>query len=248
MSVFLYPNLPKYYNAADVNLETIYQDLLTYSSELKFLLEQRDTKVDLTPATKFYSVVDLDTVKLPRPGDIAYEASTETYNGYTSASGWQRLNGGLVARGYYGSFYTDDTVCVVSIGQEIAVSLAHSNGSYGVTITNGTQVKVQHNGVYNIQVSYQFFNSLTGVGDGITWFKKNGAAIPYTASYGAVVGKHGSTDGALILSYNIIVSLSANDYIETVWTSDTSGVHVDQRVSVGNVPNSPSVILTINQV
>lgn len=248
MPVFLYPNLPKYFDINQVNAETIYHDLLSYTSELKFLLEQRDTQVAASPSTKIYKVLDIGTIKNPQTGDVAYEASSEGYYGYTSAAGWQRFNGGLGARGYYGSYYSDDTVCITSLGESYAVSLTPDTSAYGVTLTNGSHVKVLNNGVYNIQVSYQFFNSLAGIGDGITWFKKNGTNIPFSASYGAVVGKHGTTDGSLILSYNIIVSLSANDYVQTFWSSDTSGVHISNKVSSGSVPDSPAVIFTIQQV
>lgn len=248
MQSFLYPNLPKYFDVSKVDIQTVYGDLLTYTSQIKFLLEQRDTQINASPATKIYKVLDLGTIKSPKTGDVAYESSTEAYWGYTSAAGWQKFNGGLGARGYFGTYYSNDLVCITSVGEEHAVSLSPSDGSYGVTVTNGTHIKVQYNGLYNIQVSYQFFNSDPAVGEGITWFKRNGTALSDSASYGAVTGKHGTTDGALILSYNIIVSLSANDYIETCWTSDVSSVHINNRVSVGNVPNSPSVILTINQV
>lgn len=248
MPVFLYPNLPKYFDINQVNAETIYHDLLSYTSELKFLLEQRDTQVAASPSTKIYKVLDIGTIKNPQTGDVAYEASSEGYYGYTSAAGWQRFNGGLGARGYYGSYYSDDTVCITSLGQSHSVSLTNTNDSYGVTITNGSQVKVQYNGVYNIQVSYQFFNSLAQIGNGITWFKKNGTNISYSASYAAVPAKHAGGDGALILAYNIVVSLSANDYVETFWTAETSGIYVQDVSTSGGIPDSPAVIFTIQQV
>jgi len=77
---FLYPELPRYQNTED--LTQVYNTLIAYAGELKFLLESRDVEVDSTPATKIYNVVTVSEIGRPASGDIAFAVSASKFRGY----------------------------------------------------------------------------------------------------------------------------------------------------------------------
>jgi len=249
MSVFLYPQLPRYLDVRQIDVQRVYSDLEGYTNELKFLLEQRDLAEQLRPATRFYPSTSVTQIPQPNSGDIAYSTSSGRFWGYIEGTGWQTFNSGIGgARSYYGSFYTDDILSVTVVNEPVTVSLAFTNGSFGVSLVDGSKVTVLNSGVYNIQFSAQFLNSSTQIVDAKMFFNKNGNPIPYSAGYSAVTEKHGGIDGKSIVSYNIIVSLSANDYIQWLFTAEDTGIYISNLVATSTVPDSPSLILTIQQV
>lgn len=249
MSVFLYPQLPNYIDVRTIDPQRVFQDFVGYTNELKFLLEQRDFQEQLRPATRFYPQTTVTQIPSPNAGDIAYSTSSGKFWGYVDSTHWEPFNSGIGgARGYYGSFYTDSLMSVVSANQPVTVSLSYTNGSFGVVLQNGSQVKVLNSGVYNIQFSAQLLNNQTQLIDAKTWFSRNGTNIAYTGGYAAIPERHGGGDGKAIVSYNVMVSLSANDYIEFLFTATSVGIYIADVTATGSVPNSPSLILTIQQV
>jgi hypothetical protein len=81
---FLYPELPRYQNTED--LTQVYNTLVAYAGELKFLLESRDVELGSTPATKIFSVVTVSEIGRPASGDIAFSISTSKFKGYVGNS------------------------------------------------------------------------------------------------------------------------------------------------------------------
>jgi len=88
----LYPELPQYGRITVEDLPKMYMDLVRYSTELKFLLEQRDAVLNNTPATTVYTVTTVTNISRAREGDISYSTSTGKFRGYVSSTGWVNLN------------------------------------------------------------------------------------------------------------------------------------------------------------
>ena len=84
----LYPELPYYANLDMVDSQQLYNDLIRYAAEMKFLLEQRDLEVDLSPATRVRTVVSVNEVGRPEEGFIVFATSVQKYKGYVSGTGW----------------------------------------------------------------------------------------------------------------------------------------------------------------
>lgn len=85
---FLYPELPQYAHLDKNDVEKLYNLLLSYAGELKFLLEARDVLVDSTPASKVLTVVTVTSIGRPANGDVVFAASAGKYRGYVSGTGW----------------------------------------------------------------------------------------------------------------------------------------------------------------
>lgn len=161
-----------------------------------------------------------------------------------------------ITRGVYGTTNTSHSIGdaasealgVASATTSIAIPLDTTDASNGVAIdaTDLSRVVFGVAGYYNIQFSAQLLN-FTSSDDNVTfWWRQNGADIAYSAGIQAVPSKHGSSPGASIVSWNIVLPVNANDYIQLYFASE-SGNTVCATYPAGTLPThpvSPSVILT----
>lgn len=161
-----------------------------------------------------------------------------------------------VTRGVFGTTNTShniganvtEALGVASSTSSRAIPLDTTDVSNGVSIdtVDDTKVVFAVAGYYNIQFSAQLLN-FTASDDNVTfWWKQNGTDIAYSAGIQAVPSKHGSTAGAAIVSWNIVLPINANDYIQLYYASE-SGNTVTATYPAGVAPVhpvSPSVILT----
>jgi hypothetical protein len=137
---------------------------------------------------------------------------------------------------------------VASATTSIAVPLDTTDTSNGVAIDTVDNSKVVFDvaGYYNIQFSGQLLN-FTTTDDNVTfWWKQNGTDVAYSAGIQAVPSKHGSSAGAAIVSWNIVLPIQADDYIQLYYATE-SGNTVLATYPAGTLPVhpvSPSVILT----
>jgi len=88
----LYPELPYYADISKVELKTLYQDMVNYAAQLKFLLEQRDSQLQSTPTSKIYAVVTVSNIGRAAGGDIAFSVSSSKFKGFVSGTGWVDFN------------------------------------------------------------------------------------------------------------------------------------------------------------
>lgn len=248
---FNYPQLKQYFNLQNVDPQQIYNDLVEYAGELKFLLEQRDTQVNLAPATRFYTVVSTSEIGRPRIGDVAYTASSSQFQGFINASvGWQPFNAGGRSAGYFIAAQDTTNQTATTITDVNAVTFTAVDGSFGFSLVSSTKFMADHDGVYNFQFSLQLTNSDTQDHDFYVWLAKNGTNLPNSAGLVTVPSTHGGISGHMILGYNVIVTVSSSDYLELYWRPDNTQVYIETIASLTSppVPDSPSAIATITQV
>lgn len=161
-----------------------------------------------------------------------------------------------ITRGVYGTTNVahsiganvTEALGVASATTSIAIPFDTTDTSNEVSIDATTNSKIVFNvaGYYNIQFSAQLLNYTT-TDDNVTfWWRQNGTDVAYSAGIQAVPSKHGSSPGAAIVSWNIVLPLQANDYVQLLYASE-SGNTVTATYPAGTTPVhpiSPSVILT----
>lgn len=161
-----------------------------------------------------------------------------------------------ITRGVYGTTNVahsiganvTEALGVASATTSVAIPLDTTDVSNGVSIDSTTNSKVVFEvaGYYNIQFSAQLLNFTTSDDNVTFWWRQNGTDIAYSAGIQAVPSKHGSTPGASIVSWNIVLPIQTNDYIQLMYASE-SGNTVTATYPAGVAPVhpiSPSVILT----
>lgn len=126
-----------------------------------------------------------------------------------------------------GSFVFDNTVPINSIN-----------------ITSGSRINIPagDSAYYNFQFSVQAVQG-SGAADVAVWLKKNGANVQNTATYVTIPSNHKS-----LIALNLWDSGSAGDYFELAYQSNSADTTYQYIAPTGNIPGSPSIILTVNQV
>jgi hypothetical protein len=184
-------------------------------------------------------------------GSTGYTGPTGS-TGYTGPIGPQGAGG---SQGYYGSFYdTTNQTNLGGAGGNNPVKLNSTDISFGVSIVNNllgnpTRIKVDNNGVYNIQFSLQLEKASGGGSSQVfIWISKNDTAIPWTNTEVSVSGS--SSSSLEVPSWNFVLSLNANDYVELYWHSDDLNVKILSNSSSSLIqgPEIPSAIVTVSQV
>ena len=138
----------------------------------------------------------------------------------------------------HGSWY-DDANQTTTANTTTPMYVYHGSGT-GISIVDNSKLKVDYAGTYNIQFSAQLDKS-TGSGAHIfIWFRKNGVDIPWSNSEVAIQGSLAES----IPSWNFIVDLVANDYIQVMYQVTNSSVYL-KAVTAGTMPGIPSVIVTM---
>lgn len=161
-----------------------------------------------------------------------------------------------ITRGAYGSTaaahsigdYVSEAQAVPSSTTALTIVFTQTDASNQVFINPLDKTQVIHgiSGYYNIQFSIQLI-SFDGTIDNVTlWFRKNATDIPNTAGIVTVPSTHAGKAGAAIISWNLVLPLNANDFIQLMMASDT-GNTVAATYPPGTAPvhpSSPSIILT----
>jgi hypothetical protein len=152
---------------------------------------------------------------------------------------------------FHGAFYSslDQSLAVDTAG---AMKFEHTQLSQGVSITNNslgnpTRITMENFGVYNIQFSAQFYHT-GGGGQGQTvniWLKHNNVTEPDTNTKLIVP----SNAPYVVAAWNFFVEVDTlPQWFEIFWQTDNANVRIEQIAASGNMPATPSVILTVNQI
>jgi hypothetical protein len=116
----------------------------------------------------------------------------------------------------------------------------------GISVVDSRKITVANTGVYEITFSAQV-EKTQGTSAALSiWFQKNGVKIDNSASYTSLVSNSVYT----IVTVPIILSLTAGDYLEVVFASDSEFVRIVDVAAnaVDSSPQAPSFIVTMKQV
>lgn len=205
------------------------------------------------------STASVTIVEAPTPTVIvtaAAEANVVELPGSTGPigpqgpQGPQGIQGIAGSPGYYGAFQdvTTQTVTDPTIAYAMQIGITDENN--GVSIVDGSKIKFNYAGVYNIQFSAQIVNPESNIYNVFIWFRKNGIDIVDSCSDLSVTAKHGGKDGALVAAWNYVTSVNANDYVQIMWGADHENLAL-AAIPAGTSPvrpKCPSIIVTATQV
>jgi hypothetical protein len=163
-------------------------------------------------------------------------AGTSGRNGIDGSSGASIAN-------WYGAFTSTATQVVTGANTPTAITYTNDEYSNGI-VFSGSQLTVQHTGIYEIAYSLQVEHTGAGGADVNIWLKKNGANIIRTDS---ILGLRNQSSKQLPF-VSIIDSANANDYYEVYFQANASDVQVTAVAATGTIPAAPSIITNIKQI
>jgi hypothetical protein len=178
-------------------------------------------------------------------------------SGTSGVSGTSGLNGtffgtsgtsgqGTGIANYYGNFFSTGSQNVAGANIATTASLESTGDASGISMVSNRRITVANTGVYEITFSAQV-EKTQGTSAALSiWFQKNGVKIDNSASYTSLVSNSVYT----IVTVPIILSLTAGDYLEVVFASDSQYVRIVDVAAnaVDSSPQAPSFIVTMKQV
>jgi hypothetical protein len=164
---------------------------------------------------------------------------------------WATVATGIGTTGYWGSFWdtTNQTAASTTVAYLITLNSTDAD-SNGVSIVSSSRITFAYAGAYNLQFSAQFVNTDSQIHNAQVWLRHNGTDVTDSMGTVAIQQKHGGVDGVNIVSWNYVLKLSAGDYLQLVWSVDSTQVSL-QTLPAGTSPThpeSPSVIVTATPI
>jgi hypothetical protein len=184
-----------------------------------------------------------------RPASLAEGSTyfaTDTQDTYTYSggvwvqSGWAHWYGDVLDT-------TDQPAAAASTPQ--IVTFNTTGLLRGVSLVSGSRITVAYAGDYNCEFSAQLANTDSSEHDVFFWWKKNGTTnVSNSAGRVTIIKKHGGGDGHLVVGWNVMLPLAANDYVELYWEATSTSVSLETIPATANIPLIPSVIHAINRI
>jgi len=157
------------------------------------------------------------------------------------------LTGGAISAGTKVVSQTSGTAGGVGA---YVVSISQERTSLTITGTVQSEIVVSQPGIYNLQWSGQFVNLGAQIHEISVWLRTNGTDVVGSAGQVSVNNKHGAFNGGAIVSWNYLVSLNANEYVELWYSTPDVDSYLTSYVA-GTSPTRPataSVIATMTFV
>lgn len=148
----------------------------------------------------------------------------------------------------HGSFY-DTTTQTNPLANQVNLmkwNSTYDSGDgtqYGVK-KDTTKIFITQTGVYNIAFSAQLDKTGGGASAVYIWIRVNGQNVAYSATKIVIDGPNSE----IVAAWNWVLTLKEGDYIELAWESADTNVILAAAAASGNVPEIPSVIVTVTWV
>lgn len=149
----------------------------------------------------------------------------------------------------YGTLISTSDQTAASTTAAYPITYSSVGAGSGVTYQSGSQIKVTHAGVYNLQFSLQLVSTANEPYEVDVWLRKNGVDVANTNSVFFVPAKKSSAvSGHLIAALNHFVEIGETDYVELVWHTASTDVTIEHLPAKTGpvIPATPSVIVTLD--
>ena len=148
----------------------------------------------------------------------------------------------------HGSFY-DTTTQTNPVADQVNLmkwdSIYDSGGGTAYAVQKDTtKIFVTQTGVYDISFSAQLDKTGGGASDVFIWIRLNGQSVAHSATKMVVDGPNNE----VVAAWNWVFTLTEGDYIELAWQSPDTNVILLAAPASGNIPEIPSVIITVTWV
>ena len=189
------------------------------------------------------------------PGETAFESITHNQKVGDGRSKWNDLPY-YGSAGYWGEISDNADQTAASADTPQSVQFRQANLDLrGVKVISGTQITVDHPGVYTFTFNMSVSNNDSQIHDIHFWLRKNnqGSAgdVERTDARFSIVESHGGEPGNALASLHHTLVLGAGDYIELVFAVSNTNVYLRAgaaQTSPYAHPSVPSAYANVVQV
>jgi hypothetical protein len=196
------------------------------------------------------TIVVGSTANFASSGTIIIQKELISYTGKTATTftGITRSQYSSSGASHAAGVYVTEAQAVPSATTALALPFDTTDSSNGISLdsTDSSKVVFAISGYYNIQFSIQLLNAKSSIDNVTLWFRQNGVDVSYSAGIATVPLGPGTTLGASLVAWNLVLPVNAGDNIQLMMASD-SGDTVAGTYPPGTAPvhpASPSIILT----
>jgi len=153
-----------------------------------------------------------------------------------------QISNAIIAPVPHASYY-DTTTQTNPVASAVNL-VTYNNKVSEYSVTRGTptsKIFVGERGLYNIQFSIQLDKTGGSGSDVYIWLRQNGQNVPHSATKVVIDGPNSE----IVAAWNFLVLLDVQDYIELAWQSSDTNVVLAAMAASGNIPQVPSVIMTV---
>lgn len=145
---------------------------------------------------------------------------------------------------FYGEFVKTTDQTPAAANTAYALTWDSALFASGVSIGAPTSRIVAANaGLYRLSISLQLTSGSASVKNVWTWMRRNGVDVANTS----MISSLDSATAVRTPSRDFIISLSAGDYIEIMFASDSTAMTVDSIAATAFAPAAPAAILSVSQ-
>ena len=164
----------------------------------------------------------------------------DNVNGYPVVSKNGEFRQIVLEDGHYdGTISTDQTAALINTAYALTFTQDLAEG-----ITNGTpasRLVVDEAGQYSVTYSMQMASTSASTVRMWFWVRINGTDIPKSAMENTL-HQNGST---LVVTKSAILLLSAGDYIEVMWATDSTNGYLEAVAATAFAPATPSATISM---
>lgn len=143
----------------------------------------------------------------------------------------------------YGAFIDTTTQSNTVVNTARPITFNTTLDSDGVSISEGSKIVVDADGLYNVQFSAEITKTDSGIDYVDIWFVLNGDAIPWSNTRLTLSDKNDS----VVAAWNYILTMSPTDELQLFWSSPDPSISIPSITGLTNPvrPDIPSLILTV---
>jgi hypothetical protein len=164
----------------------------------------------------------------------------DNVNGYPVVSKNGEFRQIVLEDGHYdGTISTDQTAALINTAYALTFTQDLAEG-----ITNGTpasRLVVDEAGQYSVTYSMQMASTSSSTVRMWFWVRINGTDIPKSAMENTL-HQNGST---LVVTKSAILQLSAGDYIEVMWATNSTNGYLEAVAATAFAPATPSATISM---
>ena len=202
--------------------------------------------IDVSGSTNFHNHTITMTGSMFTSGSQTITGSLDINGNINIASGSAFYRAGNKLFNY--GQWIDTTIQSGSIDSVQAMKFTETQYQNGISIVSGSRIKVDNTGLYNLQFSSQFDNADNTNVTVHIWFAITGSAVANSATQLDINKAQAGNLGKIVAAWNFMTELSASNYIELMWSSNSAAVTMYGTGSNSIRPGIPSVIATMTQI
>ncbi len=146
---------------------------------------------------------------------------------------------------------TNQTAAAIDVAY--ALTLDTSEFPDGISIVSSSRITFAATGIYTLAFSIQLESTSTTSETADFWLRKNGTDIPASSSrFGLSARKSAGEPSTLVAVTPLVISITANDYVEIMWRVSDTAVSIKYYPAVAYsagvtpaIPSTPSAIVGV---